>query len=291
MKSHSESLNNTHKSKKSKLSKESEKRAAKTQMGKIIQEVDNESDILSLEQDNYWELMDQLHPLRGAEMVDIFPVLGYFKNEEQKTKEEIESEFFEQANLDRLSKLKPRSQQKADRGKSMRMSMKKQRTLIEKAIELGTGTVKQLEDYTIKSRLVKNSEKVLQNIHASDDPLKELGPGISTYHQLLIMLFALFLVLTLMHIPVIQQFRSYNFYDKDSDGIIAKSSLGNMGFSQTNCDAFSMIKGNTGVLKCNAGYISELVDWGIISHFEDKMQCARKQDNICTPLLNDKLVR
>ena len=52
-----------------------------------------------------------------------------------------------------------------------------------------------------------------------------------------------------------------------------------------------MIKGNTGTLKCSAGYISELVDWGIISHFEDKMQCQRKQENICTPLLNDKLVR
>lgn len=156
---------------------------------------------------------------------------------------------------------------------------------------MGTGTVKQLEDYTIKSRLVKNSEKVLSKIHSSDDPLRELGPGISTYHQLLVMLFVLFFVLACMHIPIINQFRSYNFYDKDSDGIIAKSSLGNMGFSQTNCVAFSMIKGNTGTLKCSSGYVSELVDWGIITHFEDKMQCARKSENICLSLLNDKLVR
>ena len=47
---------------------------------------------------------------------------------------------------------------------------------------MGTGTVKQLEDYTIKSRLVKNSEKVLSKIHSSDDPLRELGPG-DTYWQ------------------------------------------------------------------------------------------------------------
>ena len=257
-------------------------------MGKMIQEADNESEVESLEQDNYWELMDQLHPLRGAEMADIFPVLAYFKNED---KAQIEEDFFDEANLERLSKLKTRDKKSFKDRQSMRISMKKQRTLIEKAIELGTGTVKQLEDYTIKSKLVKNSEKVLKNIHSSDDPLKELGPGISTYHQLLVMLFALFFVLTILHIPLINQFRSYNFYDKDSDGIIAKFSLGNLGFSQTNCDAFSMIKGNTGILKCNSGYISELVDWGIISHFEDKMQCQRKQENICTPLLNDKLVR
>lgn len=51
-------------------------------MGQIICEVQNEDDILSLEQDNYWELMDQLHPLRGAEMADVFPVLHYFKNDD-----------------------------------------------------------------------------------------------------------------------------------------------------------------------------------------------------------------
>jgi hypothetical protein len=51
-----------------------------------------------------------------------------------------------------------------------------------------------------------------------------------------------------------------------------------------------MIKGNTGPLKCASGQISELADWGVISHFEDKMECQRKNDNVCTPVLNDKLV-
>ena len=73
--------------------------------------------------------------------------------------------------------------------------------------------------------------------------------------------------------------------------MIARNSLGNMGFAQTNCVTFSMIKGNTGSLKCSAGYVNELVDWGIITHFEDKMQCARKADNICLSVFNDKLVR
>jgi len=44
----------------------------------IIEQVDNEDDILSMEYDNYRDLMDQLHPLREAEMVDIFPLLKLF---------------------------------------------------------------------------------------------------------------------------------------------------------------------------------------------------------------------
>lgn len=91
--------------------------------------------------------------------------------------------------------------------------MRKQRTFLEQAIAMGTGTVKQLEDLTIKSRLVKNSEKVIAKLHGSDDPLRELGPGISTYHQLLTMLFILFLILTCMHVPIMRTFRSYSFYD------------------------------------------------------------------------------
>jgi hypothetical protein len=46
----------------------------------MIVEIDNESDILSMEFDNYKELMDQLHPLRKAEFIDIFPFLKVFEN-------------------------------------------------------------------------------------------------------------------------------------------------------------------------------------------------------------------
>ena len=45
-------------------------------------------------------------------MVDIFPVLGYFKNDEKLDKDQMEKELFDEANLERLSKLKVR-----DRGK------------------------------------------------------------------------------------------------------------------------------------------------------------------------------
>jgi len=70
---------------------------------------------------------------------------------------------------------------------------------------------------TIKNKYVgkfaENSHNVIKKIHSSDDPMIELGPGISTYHQFLVMLFSLFFILTLLHIPVLQNFRSFSYYD------------------------------------------------------------------------------
>ena len=71
---------------------------------------------------------------------------------------------------------------------------------------------------------------MIDNILKSDDPLRELGPGISSFHRLLLMLFGLFFVLWLLHMPIYSTFRSYGFYG-DADGFIAKGSLGNLGFS------------------------------------------------------------
>jgi len=42
----------------------------------------DEGDILSLD-DNYRELMDQLHPLREAEYQDIFPALKFLSSPEK----------------------------------------------------------------------------------------------------------------------------------------------------------------------------------------------------------------
>jgi hypothetical protein len=51
----------------------------------MIVEIDDEDDILSLEYDNYRDLMDQLHPLREAELIDIFPALKIFiSNDDEK---------------------------------------------------------------------------------------------------------------------------------------------------------------------------------------------------------------
>jgi hypothetical protein len=38
-----------------------------------------------MEMDNYHELMDQLHPLRNAEFIDVFPFLKVFEKPEVKS--------------------------------------------------------------------------------------------------------------------------------------------------------------------------------------------------------------
>lgn len=66
--------------------------------------------------------------------------------------------------------------------------------------------------------------------------MKELGPGISAYHQLLVTLFVLFFILFILHIPVMSIYSDYKYYDGDKDvGFYIENSLGNMGFSKTEC--------------------------------------------------------
>ena len=53
----------------------------------MIVEMDDEDDILSMEYDNFRDLMDQLHPLREAELIDIFPAVKMFINTDEITEE------------------------------------------------------------------------------------------------------------------------------------------------------------------------------------------------------------
>lgn len=131
-----------------------------------------------------------------------------------------------------------------------------------------------------------NSKELIDNLIKSDDPMKELGPGISSFHRLIILLSVLFLILFFIHFPVLKSFRSFNYYS-ENDGWIVHNSLGNLGFSKTECSSSSMITGNFHNLNCKTGNIDTLVDWGIISSFEDSLTCKRQDNNICGPVLND----
>ena len=52
-----------------------------TELGKLIVD-DVGSSISSMRQDHHNELINELHPLRGAKLRDVFPVLGYWSKEE-----------------------------------------------------------------------------------------------------------------------------------------------------------------------------------------------------------------
>ena len=110
-------------------------------------------------------------------------------------------------------------------------------------------------------------KQVINKLHKEDgDPLRELGPGISTYHQLLLLLVILFFFLTVLHIPVYNTLSKYNFYD---DSFFNQYSLGNLGFSKTECNIGQFVLEQKQALKCKSGVIVELVDFGVTTNFED----------------------
>ena len=82
---------------------------------------------------------------------------------------------------------------------------------------------------------------MIKKLHNTEsDPLRELGPGISTYHQFLLLLMTLFMMLTLLHVPVMQVYDKYEFFRDEGHSFIEMLSLGNMGFSKTECVISSM---------------------------------------------------
>lgn len=58
---------------------------------------------------------------------------------------------------------------------------------------------------TILRKFDKKYRKLISRVHNHEsDPLRELGPGIATYHQMLCLLMALFVMLALLHYPVLK---------------------------------------------------------------------------------------
>ena len=77
---------------------------------------------------------------------------------------------------------------------------------------------------------MRKGANVRDAIQRSEEPLKELGPGISTYHSLLVVLIFVFLVLSLLHIPVLRTYAEGGFYN-DSGYWLPTTTIGNLGFA------------------------------------------------------------
>ena len=76
----------------------------------------------------------------------------------------------------------------------------------------------------------------------SDDPLRELGPGINSFHWLMTRLFVIFIFLYLIHIPCMNIYENYNGYGDNPDaGFSVRRSIGNLGFSGTYCIIYSKV--------------------------------------------------
>ena len=117
--------------------------------------------------------------------------------------------------------------------------------------------------------------------------MKEIGPGISSYHKQMMRLFLLFALLTIIHIPVIFIYGTNNFYD-DSVGFIMKRSVGNLGYSQTHCESTSLMNSQSHSLECKTGSITSLESWSILTSDENHDTCVRKDNGKCNQFLDDK---
>ena len=138
----------------------------------------------------------------------------------------------------------------------------------------------------IRKKLVKNvsagTKDTLNKITNSDDPLSALGIGINAYHNYMHMLWFLFVLLILLHIPAIRSFKSYFHYDNEGKGsIMMRRTLGNLGFSSMQCIHAQMVNGNHKEFMCPTGQITQLIDWGINLETEGALSCENTNDNYC----------
>ena len=104
-----------------------------------------------------------------------------------------------------------------------------------------------------------------------EDPVNYLGFGIVSYFDLLKTMIVIFLVLFLIHIPVLKIYSSHTLFSDDVgwERSLKSMSLGNMGFSTTRCSSTSM-QADKIILSCRESLVQKIVDFGIITKFEDR---------------------
>lgn len=144
-----------------------------------------------------------------------------------------------------------------------------------------------MQEEVVEMVPVKNKSQIYTQIVEFDDPQKALGAGISSYHQQIVHLGALMTILLLLHIPAMTIYGGYGFYDSAMSSL----TLGNMGFTESHCLTDSVIDTSLS-LKCGVGMISDLVDFGITTKFEDQESCTRKvTTQYCNKFINSEAFR
>jgi len=76
----------------------------------------------------------------------------------------------------------------------------------------------------------------------NEDPINYFGFGIVSYFDFLKMCIFVFFILTVLHIPVMGIYGSYNYYSEETALKVPKLlSMGNMGYSKTRCSTSGML--------------------------------------------------
>lgn len=100
----------------------------------------------------------------------------------------------------------------------------------------------------------------IQSKRAEDekDPFLKLGEGIHGYRSVLIVFILLFLLLSILAVPIMYIYNQGGaLYDEFSDSKYGNYSLGNMGFESNQCSFTPMITSKI-MLQCPYGNITKL---------------------------------
>lgn len=110
---------------------------------------------------------------------------------------------------------------------------------------------------TNKKQAAKPSE------NKDEDPFNFLGFGLVAYRDLILIMFGLFAVLTLLMVPAMVTYKSYNAIDpKDKTVGYSRMSLGNLGYSSTQCQMVPVDLGKIAMF-CPYGTISTITYLGV----------------------------
>jgi hypothetical protein len=100
-----------------------------------------------------------------------------------------------------------------------------------------------------------SKRKVEEEDYEDDDPLNHYGYGLVSYFNLIKTMIFIFLILSLINIPVMMTYRRYESLSGDvTDRLFKIYSMGNMGFSNTKCIHTNMLLDHL-TLKCKTGRI------------------------------------
>ena len=97
---------------------------------------------------------------------------------------------------------------------------------------------------------------------AEEDPLAQLGYGITAYINILNTFIWVFVLFSLLLIPTMQAFSSGDAYEGDPLAGKATGMLSNLGYSTMECKNIPLSLGNV-VLDCPYGTIGKIFDYGV----------------------------
>lgn len=115
---------------------------------------------------------------------------------------------------------------------------------------------------------------------AEKDPFILLGTGMVAYRDLLYTFIWAFFVFSLLSLPVMFGFNQYTAYDNIPKSLAGyeKFSLGNMGYSSTQCGVVELQVGQL-AMTCPYGYVGQLLSLGVNPVDTKQTACVASSDN------------